>query len=86
METYEFFIMLGINVLLITALVVYHFRYRRLKKLNQEAIDYWLIQNFILEADLNYLIGDRSMYRKIVEALEESEKSHSPKPPPSDEL
>ena len=80
METYGFFIMLGVNVLLIVALVIYHFRYRRLKKIKEDAIDFWSIQCFLLEADINYLIGDRSMYKKIVEALEESEKLHSPKP------
>jgi len=84
METNGFYIMLGINVLLIVALVIYHFRYRRLKNIREDAIDFWSIQCFLLEADLNYLIGDRSMYKKIVEALEESEKLHSLKPPPTE--
>ena len=82
METYGLYIMLGINVLLIVALVIYHFRYRRLKKIKEDAIDFWSIQCFLLEADINYLVGDRSMYRDIVKALDESIKLHSPKPPP----
>ena len=82
MKTYGLYIMLGVNVLLIAALVVYHIRYRRLKKIKEDAIDFWTIQCFLLEADINYLIGDRSMYKKIIKALDESIKLHSHRPPP----
>ena len=54
MKTYGLYIMLGVNVLLIAALVVYHIRYRRLKKIKEDAIDFWTIQCFLLEADINY--------------------------------
>ena len=84
MERYGIYIMLGVNILLIVALVIYHFRYRRLKKIKEDAIDFWSIQCFLLEADINYLVGDRSMYRDIVKALDESIKLHSPKPPPTE--
>ena len=82
MEKYVFYIMLGFIIILIAALIACHINYCRLKKLKKIAIDHWMIKNFLLEADLNYLTGDRSMYREIVKALDESIKSHSPKPPP----
>jgi len=82
MEKYVFYIMFGVIIILIAALIACHINYCRMKKLKNMAIDYWMIENFLLEADLNYLTGDRSMYREIVKALHESIKLHSPKPPP----
>ena len=86
MEKYVFYIMPGIIILLIAALIVCYIKYCRLKKLNNLAIDYWMIENFLLEAELNYLTGDSSIYREIVKALNESINLHSPKPPPAPSL
>ena len=61
--------MLGVIILLIVALIACYIEYCRLKKLKNIAVDYLMIENFLLEADLNYLTGDRSMYREIVKAL-----------------
>ena len=75
--------MLGVIILLIAALIACYIKYCRLKKLKNLAVDHWMIENFLLEAYFNYLTGDRNIYREIVKALDESIKSHSPKPPPT---